>query len=247
MVNKTLTGPGRPEPDWVTPTQARAHALLASCAVEFAAACRAAPHTRFPRDAARRPELLYGSGLGVGEAAGFVRAVDEGLVVVAGDGGFLVPGARACSTSLHLVGRNEDHVVLHTEYLIQLTAYAELVHSGWAQDRLVFDPFFGGAALDIWGYAHPPTGRWRDGQVVLGVEAKSRVAGSDGLAGLRSSLLRLSADPATPTRQNHFRKWQELVSLTRGGSRLELLLAAEGASWWFTVTTAGDSIHLDEH
>ncbi len=43
------------------------------------------------------------------------------------DGRFRLPGAGHCSTSLHLIGRSGTGVALHTEYLIQIGAYGELV------------------------------------------------------------------------------------------------------------------------
>ena len=99
---------------WATTPQEATDGVLRSCATVFAAQCRARPSTKFPKDASRAPRLLYGRGLGADEAAGFVRALKHDLIRVAPDGGFQVPGARACSLNLHLVGRNEDHVALHT-------------------------------------------------------------------------------------------------------------------------------------
>lgn len=241
---RTIRGHGHDEQPWSTSAQAATDELLTACAEVFAAACRSAPSQKFPRDPARSPLLLYGRGLGVDEARGFVRALKHGLIVVAPDGGFQVPGARACSTNLHLVGRNEDRVALHTEVLIHITSYAELVlDHGWDESCLVFDPFVRGAALDLWGFAGAADGPWWEGDVILASEAKARVDGPDGLRSLLASLQELSSDPATRASNNHLAKWREIVTLTRDRD-ISLLLVADSARWWFRVSRQGESAVL---
>jgi hypothetical protein len=242
---RTLAGLGQQEAIWQTDAQRRTHELLLSCAEVFAAQCRATPIK--PRDPHRTPQLLYGRGLGADEAAGFDRARRHGLITIAADGNFQVPGARACSPNLHLVGRNEDHVCLHTEVLIHITAYAELVlDQGWTPDRLIFDPFFKKASLDLWGYRDPPTTPvpW-EGTVTFAAEAKARVEGGDGLKSLLSALDKLSDDPGTPVDDGHRRKWTELVTLTAERS-IDLLLVADGARWWFSCTGDGGTVHIKQ-
>ena len=75
-----------------------------------------------------------------------------------------MPSARACSPSLHLVGRNGDHVRLHTEVLVHVAVYGELVlDQGWNPACIAFDPFIGGAHLDLWGFAERA---WKQPEVV---------------------------------------------------------------------------------
>lgn len=239
-----MRGLGRHEQPWSTHAQAATDELLMACAEVFAAACRSWPSQKFPRDPVRSPSLLYGRGLGIDEASGFLRAMEHGLIVVAPDGGFQVPGARACSMNLHLVGRNEDHVALHTEVLIHITSYAELVlDHGWEESCLVFDPFVRGAALDLWGFAGAADGPWWEGEVTFASEAKARVDGRDGLRSLLASLLALSIDPATRASNNHLAKWREIVTLTRDRD-IDLLLVADGARWWYRVSRQGASAVL---
>ena len=241
---RAMTGPGLPHVSWATAAQAETDEVLQACAAVFSAGCRECPSPKFPRDVGRLPSLLYGRGLGADESTGFLRALAENLVIVAPDGGFQVPGARACSANLHLVGRNEDHVVVHTEVLIHITAYAELVLDlGWPQDRLVFDPFVRGAALDLWGFAGTPGDHWWEGEVIFAAEAKARVDGGDGLRSLLTSLNRQAADPQAAANSNHSAKWKELVTLTADRD-LELLLVADGARWWFIASRAGSTVNL---
>ncbi|WP_353952523.1 hypothetical protein V6K52_03500 [Knoellia sp. S7-12] len=243
---RTIRGLGRPEQAWSTRAQATTDEMLTACADVFAAACRSRPSKKFPRDPTRSPRLLYGRGLGVDEAGGFVRALEHGLIVLAPDGGFQVPGARACSKNLHLVGRNEDHVALHTEVLVHITSYAELVlDHGWEESCLVFDPFVRGAALDLWGFARAADGPWWEGEITFASEAKARVDGPDGLRSLLASLLALSSDPATSASNNHLAKWREIVTLTRDRD-INLLLVADGARWWYRVSRHGESALLSD-
>jgi hypothetical protein len=220
-----------------TPATRRVLSLLLDSAERFAARCRRNPDPRFPHDADRSARLLCAVGLGNDEASGFLRAIDTGLVELHQDGNFTVPGARACSSNLHLVGRERDHVKLHNEVLIHVTAYAELVlNLHWEPGRIVFDPFFDGDALDLWGYESATAAgpSWRDGRITLAAEAKARVGGRDGLNALRRGFDRLQQDPSTPVDKGHGPKWEELVRLTAAGS-LDLLLVADGARWWFSA------------
>ncbi len=209
-------------------------AVLLECAERFAERCRAEP--RHGSDSNRTGSLLCAAGIGVDEASGFLRALDNDLVTLAADGNFRVPGARACSPNLHLVGREGDGVKLHNEVLIHVAAYAELVlDHGWKPDRLVFDPFFGGDALDIWGYARgPKTSSWRDGGIIFAAEAKSRVQGADGLKSLLSAFERLNDDRSALVPTGQRRKWEEVRRLT-SQHPIQLLLVADGARWLFSA------------
>ena len=160
---------------WSTKAQDRLHQLLLACAATFAEKCTSTPMAKFPRDSIRRGALRYGRGLGVDEATAFLRALDAGLVTLEADGAFFVPSTRACSPNLHLVGRNEDHVALHTEVLVHVGAYAELVlDHGWDAECIAFDPFIRGAALDLWGFAERPGDGepWWEGKITFVAEAK---------------------------------------------------------------------------
>ena len=226
-------------PQWATDAQAVTHQLVADCAFVFASNCNIAPAEKFPRDAGRRPTLRYGRGLAADEAAGFLRAKDAGLVTVQPDGAFYVPAARACSTNLHLVGRNEDHVTIHTEVLIHVTAFAELVlDKGWDPECIVFDPFIRGAALDLWGFDAPRRSaeNWWDGRIRFVAEAKARVMGADGLSALAAAFERLQRDPTAVTAPGHRRKWRELTTIVSQHGSIEVLLVADGARWWYDAT-----------
>ncbi|MGP3965127.1 hypothetical protein ACTWPT_55185 [Nonomuraea sp. 3N208] len=242
-----MAEPSGADPVWQTDEQRRLHSLLMSCAEAFAAGCRAEPDRKYLHsDLVRRPALLYGVGLGQDESRAFLRALDADLVEVGPDGWFFVPAARACSPNLHLIGRNGDHVKLHTEVLIHVGAYAELVlDHGWAPERLIFDPFFSGAALDLWGYDGPPgAGDPQAGDIVFAAEAKTRQDGVDGLTALLRSLQLLAADPThQPSHKGHLPKWRELVRLT-ARHPIELLLVANEARWWFTAQAAGGAVEL---
>ena len=235
-------------PSWQTAAQREVHELLSRCATEFARQCRDQPNPKFPRDVTRTALLRYGRGLGTDETAAFLRARDAGLVVVEGDGHFLVPQARACSPNLHLVGRNNDHVALHTEVLIHLGAYAELVlDRGWDPHRIVFDPFIRDAALDLWGYrsATEPGNPWWDGTITFAAEAKARVAGSDSLSTLAAAFACLELDPGAVVDRGHRRKWDELVAIVTDHGPIDLLLAADGARWWYLVDPARGTVTLN--
>lgn len=212
-MSKIRVGQLLPEPEWESKDQARLDTLLRTSAKGFAEACRRRPDPKNPKDPNRRPELLYAEGLGADASHVFLRAFDEGLVTVDPDGGFFVPGARDCSRNLHLVGRQSDHVKLHNEVLIHVGAYAELVlDHGWTPAQIVFDPFFSGDALDLWGYDAP--GQGPTGNIVFAAEAKARVAGSNGLDVLLRALRLKESDPEAAITKNHEAKWRELVKLT---------------------------------
>ncbi len=236
-----------PPPAWETEAQAAVHTLLMDCAETFAHRCCAQPSGKFLRDDGRRPSLRYGRGLGADESAAFLRALDSGLATVESDGAFFVPAARACSPNLHLVGRNEDHVAVHTEVLIHVGAFAELVlDQGWKPERLVFDPFTRGAALDLWGFdAASDSNRWWEGRITFVCEAKARVSGSDSLTSLAAAFDRLALDASTAVEPGHQRKWAELVSIVSDHGPVELLLAADGARWWYDVARSGVGVRVN--
>jgi hypothetical protein len=185
-------------------------------------------------------------GVGADEASGFLRALDNGLVTLRPDGNFLVPGARACSPNLHLVGREGNGVKLHNEVLIHVAAYAELVvDHGWDPERIVFDPFFANDALDLWGFSSGPSGEsWRDGDIIFAAEAKARVKGGDGLQSLVKAFERLNTDPAAAVPAGQRRKWEELLRLTREHP-IQLLLVADGARWWYSAAQTERGLGLE--
>jgi hypothetical protein len=230
-------GENLPEPVWRSAAQAEVDRVMRHCAEGFSTRCRSGG--KHLADPDRTPVLLYGRGLGEDECTSFLRALHPGLVTLADDGGFFVPGARSCSPNLHLIGREGDHTKLHTEVLIHLGAYAELVLDfGWPQSAIVFDPFFSGGALDLWGYTQE-TG----GDVVLGVEAKARGTGPDGLDSLLRSFHKREADPSARIPHNHAAKWHEISGFTLQRP-ITVLLVADGVRWWFTAERHGPSLHF---
>jgi len=147
--DRICLGPNSPWPESWTSVQRELNELLLGCAEVYASDLRVGPH---PKDAIRKPYLLYERGLGQDEAAAFLRARRHSLVEIKPDSNFRIPNARACSKNLHLLSRNDDHFRVNTEALIHVGAYAELIlDRGWEPSMLVFDPFFSGAALDLWG------------------------------------------------------------------------------------------------
>ena len=236
-----LVGDVQLDLEWATEAQARVHHLLIGCAAVFAETCNSTPNPKFSCDQIRRPALRYGRGLGTDEATTFLRALDAGLVTLEPDGAFFVPSARACSTNLHLVGRNEDHVAVHTEVLVHVGAYVELVlDHGWSPECIAFDPFIRGAALDLWGFAETPQSdrSWWEGSITFVAEAKARVGGSDSLTALAAAFERLERDGSATANPGHLRKWDELRSVVHQHGPVDLLLAADGARWWYAVEPA---------
>jgi hypothetical protein len=205
--------------------------LLAAWAEGFAAACRAAPGHEL--DPARGGDLTVGArGIGIDEATAFKRTFDARLVQVDGDGRFVLPTAGECSSNLHLVGRSGDHVALHTEYLIHIGAFGELVLDwGWDPSSLAFEK----GEFDILGLDQ--------GRVVLALEAKAREFGPDSLTSLRGSFSRLIDDATAEVPLNHRRKWDELCRLTRGGP-VTVCLVSEGARWMWVAEPGGPSAVL---
>lgn len=245
--DRSYIRPGMAAPRSWTPAQCQLNQLLAECAEAYASDLRGTPHPAYPRDAIRQPHLLYQPGLGQDEAVAFLRAQRHGLVEIKRDSNFLIPNARACSKNLHLLSRNDDHFRVNTEALIHVGAYAELIlDRGWKPSMLVFDPFFSGAALDLWGYAKPAeTGsRLRDGRITFVAEAKARLHGRDSLSALSSAFERLQRDHSVVVEDGHRRKWQELVDIVSKNGTVKMLLAADGVRWWYEVRPNGTSVSL---
>ncbi len=207
--------------------------LLKGWGAGFANACRLSG--THERDPGRSGEVAIGSrGLEADECRAFLRAYESGLVTVDTDGRFWMPEAGVCSTNLHLIGRSGDAVALHTEYLIQIGAYGELVLDlGWDPADLAFEM----GEFDTLGMA--------DGRVVLAVEAKARVDGPDSLNALRKSFLALQDDPTVTVTGNHRRKWDELVKMAAAGP-VELAMVTSGARWAWEAVRAGDGLRLTE-
>jgi hypothetical protein len=137
------------------------------------------------------------------------------------------------------IASSTDHVAVHTEVLVHVGAYAELVLDyGWSQDCLAFDPFTRGAALDLWGFKKPvaPGESWWDGTITFVAEAKARVAGPDSLNGLAMAFERLQGDSNVTVHPGHRRKWEGLVTIVGHHGPVELLRVADSARWWYDVT-----------
>lgn len=128
----------------------------------------------------------------------------------------------------------------------ELERYEELVlDRGWDPQAIVFDPFFGNDALDLWGFDAPPRldMSWRDGRITFAAEAKSRIAGGDGLQSLRRAFDRLVGDPDATVSSGHRRKWDELVRLA-DQSPIDVLLVADNARWWFVAESLDRGLRL---
>ncbi len=192
--------------------------LLEGWAAGFARRCRLDPNGEI--DASRSDELVFGGDLERDEAEAFLRAYKAGLVVVDPDGRFRLPGVGRSFEAPHLIGRSGPRVALHTEYLINIGAYAELVLDfDWPAERLSFQ--FGAGEFDIGGFNSR-------GELALLVEAKARVGGSNGLDELEASFERLEAvNEATVTATTR-RKWARLRLELETGP-LRLWLVASGA------------------
>jgi hypothetical protein len=126
-------------------------------------------------------------------------------------------------------------MALHTEYLIQIGAYAELVlDHGWPPGNLDFEcgPF------DIEG---------GEGRVTLTVEAKARVlpATGDTLTSIRDAFMARQIDPGYPLKPNHLHKWDRLLELTSQGP-VWLWLVADGARWPYVARSDGTGLSLTE-
>src|SRR4051794_16169049 len=163
---------------------AQARMLVEGYADSFAAACRAgnAAPTRDPstaaNDASRQGRLLK-SDVRPDEAASFLRAIHSGHVLVKPTGRFWASTARRSSRNLHLVGRSGTATALHTEYLIHIGAYGELILDfDWPPELLDFEC----GSFDVEG---------GDTRITLAMEAKARVlpATGDTLTALRDALL----------------------------------------------------------
>jgi hypothetical protein len=208
--------------------------VLEAWADAFAAGCRRRPART--GDADRTGALSVGRrGLEVDEAGAFLRSWKSGLVRVLDDGTFTVPDARACPPALHIVGRGRSGVVLHTEYLIQIGALAELVDDhGWSIGDLAFEQ----GEWDLLGY---------DGdRVTLAVEAKARAhrPHQDSLESLSDSFLARSTDGDAPCPANHDRKWRALERWV-ADCPVDVLLTASGARWWFRAHDEHERMQLD--
>lgn len=218
----------------------RVHELVDQYAEIFAKACRdgTAQPSKDPKTAAndRTREGRLGSFKAQpDECQAFLRSVDQGLVRIEPDGNFWAHTARRTSRNLHLVGRSGLAMALHTEYLIQIGAYAELIlDHGWPPEILDFEcgPF------DVEG---------GEDRITLAVEAKARVLPPTGdtLTSIRDAFMARQTDPDYPMKDNHRRKWERLEDLTSAGP-VWLWLVADGARWSYVAKRNGERLVLTE-
>ncbi len=216
----------------------RVHDLISRCAEEFAEACRTgqALPSKDPKTAANDPGRegrLVSFKAQPDECHAFLRAVENDVIFVKPSGRFWAHTARRSSRNLHLVGRSGLATALHTEYLIHIGGYAELVLDyGWPPDLLDFEC----GAFDVEG------GNQR---LVLAMEAKARVlpATGDTLTALRDALLARAADPQAELNVNHLKKWNRLLDLSQAGP-LWLWLVADNARWSYVVEQSGQGVSL---
>jgi hypothetical protein len=218
----------------------RVHKLVTSYAEAFAETCRngTAQPSKDPKTAANdkvREGRLGSFKAQPDECQAFLRAVDHDLVRIEPDGNFWAHTARRTSRNLHLVGRSGMAMALHTEYLIQIGAYAELVlDHGWPPERLDFEC----GAFDIEGGGE---------RLTLAVEAKARVLPSTGdtLTAIRDAFLAREKDPDYPLKPNHLHKWDRLFELCSAGL-VWLWLVADGARWSYIARRTGNGLVLSE-
>jgi hypothetical protein len=173
-------------------------------------------------------------GLLADEARSFRRAVDQGIAVVDDAGYVSLPTVRPKKPAgrYALLSKSGHGVSVNLEYLVQIGATAELIlDHGWAPaavdfERGEFD------ALVVNG-----------GRVAVAMEAKARVAGTDGLEKLVKSWLRLLDGRDQVWASNAGLKLRELESLSRECPVL-VWLVADGARWsvWAHSTESGLSL-----
>ncbi|WP_128382015.1 hypothetical protein [Streptomyces cavernae] len=203
----------------------RLDALLRAWAIGFAAV----------RGDVLSPRLAESRrGLGADEAAGFLAALDAGILHV-DSAGFVRPQAfrrKPSGGRYALFSRNGAGVAVNLEYLIQLAAAAELisVHHVAGPD-ICFEQGEFDAVVEA------------DGVPTLVMEAKARIHGPDGLLGLLASLLRLSEDGQAAAGRNHWRKYKALLDITARGP-VVLWLVADGARWPFEAHAADAGVRL---
>ena len=182
------------------------------------------------------PTLALGSrGLHPDECASFLRALDS-LQLHVDSAGYVTPLAarrKAAGGRYALCCKSGTGVTVNTEYIIQLGGVGELVTTWqWEPQHLQVEM----TEFDIVGYGP-------DGRVVLAVEAKARVGGSDGLEKLLRSVLAFADEaPPTPT-GNAARKYLQLLRFSEPGP-VALWLIAAGARWPFLATRNADRLIL---
>jgi hypothetical protein len=182
-----------------------------------------------------QPALGLGSrGLGEDESRSFVRALDAGLVRVLPDGEFTLPGAAHNLNRPHLIGEDgKGGMTLHTEYLIHIGAYAELVlDHDWPAARLALDM----GPWDLHGLRS-------DGSVSLLMEAKARFDGRDGVARLRDDLHGLARDPSRPVTSTTRKKYEALLEVCQE-SPVRVWLVADACWMLYLGRRVGAAVEL---
>ena len=187
-------------------------------------------------------EFRLGSrGLLLDETHSFLAAIDGGYIDV-DEAGFVTPNfcrSKAGGVRYSLFSANtnsgDPYVSLNTEYLIQFGAAAELVAKGnWSQSDVLFEVGQFDAECEA------------GGRIVLAMEAKARVEGPDSLSNLLSSFIRFAVADVPPNpKDNHSRKYVELLRLTKAGPVI-LLLVASGVRWALNAVSVGQKIDLTE-
>jgi hypothetical protein len=206
----------------------RVRALLEMWAAGFAASRSVHPRRL-------HPTLGLGTrGLREDESRCFARALDSGLVRVLPDGEFSLPGAAHNLERPHLIGEDgHGGVTLHTEYLIHIGAYAELVlDHDWPPNQLAFDM----GAWDLHGLR-------TDGTVALLMEAKARFAGPNGLARLRDDLHGLARDSSRTVTSTTRKKYEALVETCKT-SPVHIWLVADACRMLYDTRRVGTAVQL---
>ena len=175
-------------------------------------------------------------GLHHDEAASFLRAVSAGLVVVDEAGYFTLPTVMPKTPvgRYALFSRSGTAMSVNLEYVIQAGATAELVlDQGWPAERVGFERGeFDAIAYDA------------SGRVVLAMEAKARVTGSDSLEQLVRKWIGFAANPDSDLSNNAGRKWRELRSYCSAGP-VAVALVADSARWSLAAHLDGGQLILE--
>lgn len=168
-------------------------------------------------------------GLRADESRSFRRAVERGVAVVDDCGYVHLPAMRPKTPvgRYALLSKSGDGVSVNLEYLVQIGATGELVlDHGWAPAAVEFERGeFDALVVD-------------EGRVVVAMEAKARVSGTDGLEQLVKHWLRLLDGRENEWRSNAGRKLRGLQALCNEGPVL-VWLVADGARWsiWASSTS----------
>lgn len=220
--------------------------LLQTWGNEFANECRNNPgRGKYQKlDPVRKSQMRWAlDGPQADECKTFLKAYQAKPVIVRfnPNGSFAMRGKRNRKRGpYNIIGRYDDHITNHTEYLTHIGAFGELVlDHGWLLDDVDFER----GEFDILGYDNTAKSMER---AILLVEAKARVSdGAGSLESLRDSLINKAANPSYEiTNRNHLHKWNDLFSRLNSGP-VYLWLVANGARWSYLAQKNRSQVKLE--